>query len=401
MIRRSVREGAVRRFGVLLAIVLTACSGAPETGKEAGKQAAKAAENPAASPSPAASATPSPTPAPAPNFVLQPGKVEGPMSMAFLPDGRMLIGQRAGGIVLRAEDGAVTPLAGVPDAEMMRDIAVAADGTIYFAYSEPQSAGGYLALARATVGAAELDHVQILWHGKADKMDGSLAGAVAIAPDQRSLYLSGARQRWGAPALPRGQRPKGYHRPIVAYGSIVRLDLPAPDAAGLLPLAGVRAKIVSTGHRNPLGLAIAGDGRVWEHEMGPKGGDEVNLIEKGKDYGWPTVSNGDNYDGTVIPDHKPGDGFEPPMLFWNPSISPAGFILYSGRMFPEWRGSGFMGMLSAQGVARVTISGAGAAKADEWPLGMRIRDVAEAPDGAIWIIEDDTGEQGRVFRLGR
>ena len=383
----------MRRFAVILGVLLASCSGGPEAAKEPPKQAVKAA----------ATSTPSPTPspiAPAPVFAVQPGKVEGPMSLAFLPDGRMLIGLRDGGIVVRAEDGKITPLTGVPEAEMMRDIAVAADGLIYFAYSEPQSAGGYLALARASVGAAGLEHVQTLWHGKDDKMDGSLAGAVAVSADQRALYLSGARQRWGA-GPPPGKRPKGYHRPIVVYGSIVRLDLPAADAGGLLALAEVRPSIVSTGHRNPLGLAIAADGRLWEHEMGPKGGDELNLIAPGKDYGWPKVSNGDNYDGTVIPDHKPGDGFTPPLLFWNPSVSPAGFLLYSGKLFPQWKGSGFMGALSGQAVVRVSIDGAGAAKGDEWPMKTRIRDVAEAPDGAIWLVEDDTGEGGRLFRLGQ
>jgi glucose/arabinose dehydrogenase len=277
----------------------------------------------------------------------------------------------------------------MPAAEMIRDLVVMGD-IVYFGFSEPQSAGGYLALGRAVLKGASLSKVQILWHGKAARMDGSLGGAIAVSRDQRTAYISGARQRGGAPPIPRGKRPKGYRRPIVAYGSIVRIDLPSR-----------RATIVSTGHRNPLGLAIAADGRVWEHEMGPKGGDELNLILPGKDYGWPSVSNGDNYDGTIIPDHKPGDGFQPPVLFWNPSISPAGFILYSGKLYPEWRGSGFMGLLSGQGVARVTLSGEGAAKADQWPLETRIRDIAEGPDGAIWLVEDDTGEGGRLFRLER
>ncbi|MCW3847732.1 PQQ-dependent sugar dehydrogenase [Sphingomonas sp. LB-2] len=380
----------MRRFGLILCALTAACSGAPQAAQEPLK-ALEAATSSAANASPAA----------APVFAVQPGKFEGPMAMAFLADGRILVGLKDGSLKLRAANGAITPVAGVPAAEMMRDLWIAADQTIYIAYSEPQSAGGCLALARAVLSGNRLGKVQILWRGKAGRMDGSLGGAIAVSADQRTAYISGARQRWGAPPVPRGQRPKGYHRPIVAYGSIVRIDLPAPGAGGLLPLARVRAGTYSTGHRNPLGLAIAADGRLWEHEMGPRGGDELNLIVRGKDYGWPKVSNGDNYDGTIIPDHKPGDGFQPPVLFWNPSISPAGFILYSGRMFREWRGSGFMGLLSGRGVARMTISGGGAAKGDEWPMGTRIRDVAEAPDGAIWLIEDDSGDGGRLFRLGR
>ncbi len=364
----------MRRFACLLSVMLAACSGAPEALKQAvtGESAANAA-----------------TPPRTVSFAVQPGKFDGPMAMAFLPDGRMLVGLKDGKLKLRAANGAVSPVAGMPAAEAVRDLWLAGN-TLYIGYSEPKAAGGCLALARAVFAGGRLTGVKILWRGKADRMDGSLGGAIAVSADQKTAYISGARQRWGAPPVPRGQRPKGYRRPIVAYGSIVKIDLTTR-----------RATIFTTGHRNPLGLAIATDGRLWEHEMGPKGGDELNLIERGKDYGWPKVSNGDNYDGTLIPDHKPGDGFQPPVLFWNPSISPAGFFLYSGKLYPEWKGSGFMGLLSGQGVARVSISGAGASKGDEWPLQTRIRDVAEAPDGTIWLIEDDTGEGGRVFRMVR
>ncbi|MEZ0244563.1 MAG: PQQ-dependent sugar dehydrogenase [Sphingomonas sp.] len=382
----------MRRFGLILCVLLASCSGAPEASKQAAKGGAEA------SPSPAPPPAPSPSPV-APKFAVQPGKFDGPMAMAFLPDGRLLVGLKDGSFKLRAADGTIGPVGGGLSRETVRDIAVVGD-VIYFSFSEPQSAGGYLALGRATLVGDVLTEPQLLWRGKGDRMDGSLAGAIAVSADQRTVYVSGARQRWGAPPPP-GPRPRGYHRPIVVYGSIVRIDLPAYDARRLILQSDIKATIVSTGHRNPLGLAIAADGRLWEHEMGPKGGDELNLIEPGKDYGWPKVSNGDNYDGTLIPDHKPGDGFQPPILFWNPSISPAGFILYSGKLYPEWRGSGFMGLLSGQGVARVTIGGAGAAKADQWPLQTRIRDVAEAPDGTIWLIEDDTDERGRLFRLER
>lgn len=383
----------MRRFAVMLGMLLASCSGPPEAAKEPTKHAVKADVK--AKPSP----TPSPA-APAPAFAVQPGKFDGPMAIAFLADGRMLVGQKDGSLRLRLDDGTIRPVSGMPAAEMVRDIVVMGD-IIYFAISEPQTAGGCLALGRAVLEGETLGKVQILWRGKGDRMDGSLGGAIAVQPDQQAVFLSGARQRWGAPALPRGQRPKGYRRPIVAYGSIVRIALPLPDPDGMLALPDVSARTVSTGHRNPLGLAIAADGRLWEHEMGPKGGDELNLITPGKDYGWPKVSNGDNYDGGVIPDHTPGDGFAPPVLFWNPSVSPAGFLLYSGKLFPQWKGSGFMGALSGQAVVRVTINGAGAAKGDEWPMQTRIRDVAEAPDGAIWLVEDDTGEGGRLFRLGK
>jgi glucose/arabinose dehydrogenase len=160
---------------------------------------------------------------------------------------------------------------------------------------------------------------------------------------------------------------------------------------------GVEAITWTTGHRNPYGLVFAPDGHLWENEMGPKGGDELNLIEPGKNYGWPNVSWGDNYDGTPIPKPKPGDGYQMPVLYWVPSISPAGSIIYTGSMFPEWDGNYILGALSGQALVRITLSGTTARKADQWNMNMRIRDIAQAPDGAIWLIQD--GDNGQLMRL--
>ena len=131
--------------------------------------------------------------------------------------------------------------------------------------------------------------------------------------------------------------------------------------------------------------------------MGPKGGDEVNLIKPGKNYGWPNASNGSNYDGTDIPDHKPGDGYEPPKVFWNPSISPSGLIVYTGSEFPQWKGSILMGAMSGQALIRIALDGDNASKADQWNLGMRIRDVAQAPDGSVWLLQD--GDSAKLMKL--
>ncbi|MBY0283483.1 MAG: PQQ-dependent sugar dehydrogenase, partial [Sphingomonas sp.] len=143
-------------------------------------------------------------------------------------------------------------------------------------------------------------------------------------------------------------------------------------------------------------------GRLWEQEMGPEGGDEVNLIEPGKNYGWPRVSYGRNYGAATddIPDHAPGDGFEPPKVWWNPVISPGGLMIYSGKMFPQWRGDAFIGGLSSQALVRVHLNGATAAKGDQWNMGARIREVEQGPDGAIWLLEDGLqGSQGRLLKL--
>jgi glucose/arabinose dehydrogenase len=279
------------------------------------------------------------------------------------------------------------------------DVAIAPDfaksRTIYLSYAEPRPDGSSLALARATLsdGATpSLQGLAVIFRAGSDGSGGQYGANIAFSPDGKLLYLSsGERQRF-TPA----------QDPDQALGKILRLTLDGRPAPGnpMAAAGGVRAETWSTGHRNPYGLAFAADGRLWEVEMGPKGGDEVNLILPGRNYGWPNVSNGDNYDGTPIPDHAPGDGYEAPKLFWNPSISPGGLMIYSGAMFPAWKGSAFIAALSAKALIRATLAGDTAAKTDQWAMGTRIRDVAQAPDGAIWLLEDGAqGSQGRLMRL--
>jgi glucose/arabinose dehydrogenase len=154
----------------------------------------------------------------------------------------------------------------------------------------------------------------------------------------------------------------------------------------------------STGYRNPYGLAFDAKGRLWETEMGPRGGDELNLIERGKNYGWPLVSEGANYDGVPIPPHSSRRDVEPPKLFWVPSISPTSLLIYSGNLFPQWKGSGFIGTLTGTGLIRVTFNGNRAQKAEQWEMeNPRIRFVGQGPDGAIYLLED--GDGGRLLRL--
>ena len=160
------------------------------------------------------------------------------------------------------------------------------------------------------------------------------------------------------------------------------------------------AETWTLGHRNPLGLAFAPDGRLWETEMGPKGGDELNLIVEGRNYGYPRVSNGTNYNGVDIPDHKAGDGFEPPKAYWNPSISPAGLLIYSGDKFPKWKGDALIPALSGESLIRVDIDGDKARKAEMWPMQARIRAVAQGPNGSVYLLEDgEAPGQGRLMRL--
>jgi glucose/arabinose dehydrogenase len=131
--------------------------------------------------------------------------------------------------------------------------------------------------------------------------------------------------------------------------------------------------------------------------MGPRGGDELNLILPGRNYGWPLVSDGKNYDGNPIPPHSSRPDLEAPKLSWNPVISPSSLLIYDGKLFPQWKGSGFIGALSGKALIRVTFNGDNAQKADRWDMGKRIRWVGEGPDGAIYLLEDEAG--ARLLRL--
>jgi len=157
------------------------------------------------------------------------------------------------------------------------------------------------------------------------------------------------------------------------------------------------AETWSLGHRNPYGLALAADGRLWETEMGPRGGDELNLILPGKNYGWPLVSEGRNYDGVPIPKHSSRPDIEPPKLYWAPSVSPTSLMIYSGDLFPKWKGDGLIGSLSGQALIHVRIRGDTATKVEQWDMGHRIRFVGQGPDGAVYLLED--GSSGRLLKL--
>jgi glucose/arabinose dehydrogenase len=323
-----------------------------------------------------------------------------PFAMAFMPDGGLLVTEKAGTLKRRAPNGNVTDISGVPEVAAggqggLLDVAVAPDFAtsriIYLSYSKPGPGGSELAVARATLDGNALNDLDVIWRSGSIGPGGQFGAIITFAPDGKSLFLtSGERQRF-TPA----------QDPEQALGKILHLTLDGRPAPGN-PFSGsiVRQMTWTSGHRNPYGLVFAPDGRLWEIEMGPRGGDEVNLIEKGKNYGWPLVSNGDNYSGQPIPDHPSRPEFAAPKLWWNPSISPAGLIDYSGAMFPQYKGSLFLGALSGDALIRVTINGDTAAPADQWDMGTRIRDVAQAPDGAIWLLEDgEKGAGGKLMRL--
>jgi glucose/arabinose dehydrogenase len=158
------------------------------------------------------------------------------------------------------------------------------------------------------------------------------------------------------------------------------------------------AETWTSGHRTPYGLAFAPDGRLWEVEHGPRGGDELNLIEPGKNYGWPLVSYAVNYNGVPIPSPDTRADLAKPVIYWTPIIAPGNLMFYSGAMFPEWRGSALMGGMATMTLNRITFDGkGGAAPAERWSVGHRIRDVEQGPDGALWMLED--ANPGGLFRV--
>jgi len=328
-----------------------------------------------------------------------------PWAMAFLPDGlHALITEKKGALKLwDVGAGTAADVAGVPAVDYggqggLGDVALhpdfARNRLVYLSWVEAgpnDTRGAVVGRGRLVTegGAARLDGLQVIWR-QTPKLDGRghFGHRIAFAPDGKLFISSGERQHFD-PAQDMAAN----------LGKIVRLndDGSVPADNPFAGRGGVTAQIWTLGHRNPLGIKFDAGGRLWEVEMGPQGGDELNLIERGKNYGYPIVSNGDHYDGRPIPDHPTRPEFAAPKIWWTPVISPGDFILYSGSMFPEWRGDALIAGLSSQALVHVDVDGAEAREVERWPMGQRIREVEEGPDGSVYLLED--GGNGRLLRL--
>ncbi|MBA1375687.1 PQQ-dependent sugar dehydrogenase [Sphingomonas ursincola] len=339
------------------------------------------------------------------------GQFDEPWAMTFLPDGRALVTEKKGKLklVTFAADGKISSVdvSGMPTVAYggqggLGDVVLSPDfvndGYVYLSFAEAgdgDTSGAAVARAKlvmANDGAASLKDMQVLWRQE-PKVSGKghYGHRIAFGPDGMMYISSGERQKFD-PAQDLDQN----------LGKVIRLTPTGgiPSDNPMYDQGRIKAQAWSWGHRNPLGLAFDGAGNLWELEMGPKGGDELNLVKRGANYGYPKVSNGDHYDGKDIPDHAPGDGFEPPKVFWTPAISPGSLMIYSGDLFPAWKGSAFIGALGGQALVRVKLDGDTAEKADNWTMEGRIREVEQGPDGAIWLLEDGArGSKGRLLKL--
>jgi aldose sugar dehydrogenase len=318
-----------------------------------------------------------------------------PWGLAFLPDGRMLVTERPGRLRIVTKDGALSePLKGVPEVvargqggllDVALDPAFAENGLVYLSYSEPGEGGAGTAVARGKLGDGSLDDVEVVFRQK-PKVDGGnhFGSRLAFSPDGKLFVTLGDRFKFD-PAQDLASH----------IGKIVRInpDGSVPDDNPFVGQEGKLPEIWSYGHRNAQGAAIHPEtGKLWESEFGPLGGDELNIPEAGKNYGWPVVSWGKHYDGTDIPDPTERPEFADAIYHWNPVISPSGIAFYTGDAIPAWKGNLLIAGLSSEAIVRLELDGEKVAGEERIAMGTRIRDVAQGPDGAVYALTDEGGE---------
>ena len=340
-----------------------------------------------------------------------------PWALSFLPDGRMLVTEMKGNLFIVTRSGEKSdPVRGVADVDFggqggLGDVALHPDfannGLVYLSYAEGGEGNTRGAavmrgrLEETEEEGAVLSGVEVIWRQYPKVFGHGHYGHRLLFDDDSHLWISsGDRQKFTTAQDMQAN-----------LGKVLRLnddgsvpddnpftDYPSDDA--LVDDAGVFGQVWSLGHRNPLGIAFDPEGRLWAIEMGPSGGDELNLIERGANYGYPLVSNGNHYDGRDIPDHGTRPEFAAPAVTWNPVISPGSLTFYGGNLFSDWRGNALVAGLSSQAIVRIEVNGERAREVERYAMGQRIRTVVEAPDGALWVLEDQRrGGSGRLLRL--
>jgi glucose/arabinose dehydrogenase len=328
-----------------------------------------------------------------------------PWGLAFLPDGRLLVTESPGRMRIVSAEGQLSPpLKNVPEAwasgqggllDVVADKSFAQSRTIFFCYAERASGGGRTAVARAKLndGAGRLDETRVIFRQEGPLSSGNHYGCrIAQAADGNLFVTLGDHYS----ARDEAQSLANH------IGKVIRIapDGSAPADNPFVGRDGARPEIWSLGHRNQQALAInPANGEVWEFEHGPRGGDEVNFIVKGRNYGWPVIGFGVDYSGAKIHEATAKDGMEQPAKYWVPSISPSGATFYTGKLFPKWNGSLFAGALSGRMLVRLTVNGHAVTGEERLlqNLHERIRDVRQGPDGALWLLTDNSA--GRILRV--
>jgi glucose/arabinose dehydrogenase len=324
-----------------------------------------------------------------------------PWGMAFLPDGRLLVTERAGTLRILEKDTTLSaPLEGTPEVFAqgqggMLDVALHPDfdqnNYVYLSFAEPGSGGtASTALGRGKLQGNSIEDFEVIFRMEPKVEGPNHFGGRILFTQENDIFLTLAERFKFEPAQDLSSH----------LGTVVRLDEdgsasnenPSFDAENALD------EIWSYGHRNIESAALHPEtGDLWVAEMGPMGGDELQIAKAGNNYGWPVVSWGDNYDGTEIPDPTTHPKFADAVIHWTPTISPSGMIFYNGSVFPEWKNSMMIGGLTSNGIVRVEVNGEQAQEVERIPLSVRVRDVEEGPDGAIWVLTDE--DNGKILQL--
>jgi len=347
---------------------------------------------------------------------------DGPWAMTWMPDGHGLVTEKSGTLWLIGSNGRkIGTIAGLPSISAqgqggLGDVILhpdhATNGMVYLSYVERDAAD-------ASLSGAVVEKARLVLDGNGGRLEerarvweqvpkvtgnGHYGHRIAFAPDGHLFITSGERQKF-TPS----------QNMSMNLGKVIRVtengDIPADNP--FVGQGGITEQIWSLGHRNPLGIDFDARGQLWVHEMGPRHGDELNLIVRGENYGYPEVSNGDHYSGVEIPDHDTNPAFENPAIYWVPAISPAGFAIYDGDVFPGWKGNGLIGGLSSRAMIRVRFEDRPAdnlgqspkpnqtetmgVEAERYEWGKRVREIEEGADGAVYVLEDQGG--GRLLRL--
>ncbi len=354
--------------------------------------------------------------APLPFDVAEVATFDEPWAMTFLPDGRILVTEKKGRLAIVGQDGqSFREVSGLPDVDYFGqggfgDVVLHPDfestGLIYVSYAEGAPGGTRgAAVARGVLTLAErggtLSDVEVVWRQYPKVVGyGHYGHRIAFDDDGYLWISSGDRQKF----TPSQDMQSTIGKLIRLHddGSIPEdnpfVDYFSTDA--FVDDIGVYPEIWSLGHRNPLGMTFDLDGQLWVAEMGPAGGDELNRIVRGGNYGYPAVSNGEHYDGRDIPDHDTNPDFDEPILWWTPTISPGNMTVYSGDVFPDWHGNLLIAGLSSRAIIRIELDGEKATEAERFPMGAPIRSVMQGPEGALWVLEDESREgRGRLLKL--